>query len=130
MKGYYNNPVATAETIDAEGWLHTGDVGYYDDKGFVYVIDRIKELIKVKAFQVQYCKYFFSNNHFVTNNILLCAQVAPAELEELLMRHDKVADVGVIGISDPVSGEVPKAFVVKRDKSLTEQEIHEFVKGD
>jgi len=60
MKGYYKNSKATAETIDAEGWLHTGDVGYYDDKGFVYVIDRIKELIKVKAFQVKYCTYFFS----------------------------------------------------------------------
>jgi len=130
MKGYYKNSKATAETIDAEGWLHTGDVGYYDDKGFVYVIDRIKELIKVKAFQVKYCTYFFSTIVSWWTIKLLCAQVAPAELEELLMRHDKVADVGVIGISDPVSGEVPKAFVVKRDKSLTEQEIHEFVKGD
>jgi len=133
MKGYYKNPKATAETIDAEGWLHTGDIGYYDDKGFVYVIDRIKELIKVKGFQVSKTKLFLLPSH--QNNFTrfcetcLLFKVAPAELEELLLRHDKVADVGVIGISDPEAGEVPKAFVVRKDNALSDQELHLFIKG-
>jgi acyl-CoA synthetase (AMP-forming)/AMP-acid ligase II len=88
MPGYLNNPEATAETIDADGFLHTGDVGFMDQDGDCFIVDRCKELIKVKGFQV-----------------------APAELEDLLCGHAAVAAAGVVGIPDEKSGEVPKAFV-------------------
>jgi len=89
MKGYWNNPEATSEVLDAEGWLHTGDVGYADKEGFFYIVDRVKELIKYKGFQV-----------------------APAELEALLLSHPAVSDAAVIGVPDEEAGEVPKAFLV------------------
>ena len=92
MRGYLNNAAATAQTVDADGWLHTGDVGYADDDGNFYVVDRVKELIKYKGFQV-----------------------APAELEALLLTHPAVADVAVIPCPDEEAGEVPKAFVVLKD---------------
>jgi len=88
MMGYLNNPTATAETIDADGWLHTGDIAIIDEHGHMSIVDRMKELIKFKGFQV-----------------------APAELEALLITHPKVADVAVIGIPDDEAGEVPKAFI-------------------
>jgi acyl-CoA synthetase (AMP-forming)/AMP-acid ligase II len=91
MFGYLDNPEATAATIDADGWLHTGDLGRFDDDGFLYLGDRIKELIKVKAFQV-----------------------APAELEGLLRAHPAVADAAVVGVPDEECGERPVAFVVAR----------------
>lgn len=90
MKGYLNNPGATAETIDDDGWLHTGDIGIVDEDGHTFIVDRLKELIKVKGFQV-----------------------APAELEALLITHPGVADVAVIGVPDEEAGEVPKAFIVR-----------------
>jgi len=90
MKGYLNNPEATAQTIDSDGWLHTGDVGRVDEAGHLYIIDRLKELIKYKGFQV-----------------------APAELEAVLINHPGVADVAVIGVPDDEAGEVPKAFIVR-----------------
>ena len=77
MKGYLGNPEATANTFKEEGWLYSGDIGYYDEAGHFYIVDRLKELIKVKGFQV-----------------------APAELEDLLRGHKKVKDVAVIGIHD------------------------------
>ena len=91
MKGYYKNPEATAETITDDGWLHTGDIVRMDPDGYVWVLDRKKELIKYKGFQVP-----------------------PAELEGLLLEHPGVGDVAVIGKPDVESGEVPKAFVVRR----------------
>jgi acyl-CoA synthetase (AMP-forming)/AMP-acid ligase II len=103
MKGYLNNPEATARTVDAEGWLHTGDIGMMDHDGYLTVVDRLKELIKVKGFQV-----------------------APAELESLLLKHPKIADVAVIPIADEESGEVPKAIVVMREP-LTADEVIEFL---
>ncbi|HUQ87764.1 MAG TPA: AMP-binding protein [Vicinamibacterales bacterium] len=103
MKGYLNNPEATALTVDQEGWLHTGDIGIADEGGYLTVIDRLKELIKVKGFQV-----------------------APAELESLLLKHPKIADVAVIPVADEHSGEVPKAIVVKRE-ALTAEEVMEFL---
>ena len=89
MKGYLNNPQATANMIDPEGWLHTGDIGYFDEDGYFYVVDRLKELIKYKGLQV-----------------------APAELEAVLLTHPAIADAAVIASPDEEAGEVPKAFVV------------------
>ncbi|RME46998.1 MAG: 4-coumarate--CoA ligase family protein [Chloroflexi bacterium] len=103
MKGYLNNPEATAETIDAEGWLRTGDVGYADEDGYFYIVDRVKELIKYKGFQV-----------------------APAELEALLLSHPAIADAAVIPSPDEEAGEVPKAFLVLRQE-ITAEEIMAFV---
>jgi acyl-CoA synthetase (AMP-forming)/AMP-acid ligase II len=101
MKGYLNCPEATTQTIDADGWLHTGDIGYADDEGFFYVVDRAKELIKFKGLQV-----------------------APAELEAVLLTHPSVADAAVIPSPDEEAGEVPKAFVVVKDgHGLTEGEV-------
>uniref|UniRef100_H2ZDR8 Uncharacterized protein n=1 Tax=Ciona savignyi TaxID=51511 RepID=H2ZDR8_CIOSA len=104
MKGYYKNPSATTQCIDYDGWFHTGDIGYYDEHGLLYVIDRLKELIKYKGFQV----------------------VAPAELEAELLKH-YVTDVAVIGVPDTEAGEVPKAFLVKSRASLTADDIHSFL---
>lgn len=89
MKGYLNRPDATAETVDAEGWLHTGDVGYMDEDGYLFLTDRLKELIKYKGFQV-----------------------APAELEAALLTHPDVTDAAVIGLPDEEAGELPMAFIV------------------
>jgi acyl-CoA synthetase (AMP-forming)/AMP-acid ligase II len=90
MTGYLNRPDATAATIDEDGWLHTGDVARIDDEERLYVVDRVKELIKYKGHQV-----------------------APAELEALLQSHAKIADAAVIPSPDEEAGEVPKAFIVK-----------------
>jgi len=105
MKGYLNNPEATRITIDSEGFLHTGDIGYYTEEGLFYIVDRVKELIKYKGFQV-----------------------APAELEALLLSHPRVSDCAVIPKDDEEGGEVPKAFVVKNG-TVTEQELIEFIKA-
>ncbi|KIW99599.1 uncharacterized protein Z518_11012 [Rhinocladiella mackenziei CBS 650.93] len=107
--GYYNRPDATAETYDQDGFLHTGDIGFMDQNGFLMIHDRLKEMIKVKG-----------------------VGVAPAELEDLLLGHPLVADAAVIGIPDDYAGEVPKAFVVLVDPSKsgaeTSKELLEFVK--
>jgi len=105
MKGYLNNPSATAQTIDDEGWLHTGDIGHVDGDGHLFVVDRLKELIKYKGFQVP-----------------------PAELEALLLTHPAVADAAVIGEPDDEAGEVPVGFIaLKPDGVVTEEAIVEFV---
>jgi acyl-CoA synthetase (AMP-forming)/AMP-acid ligase II len=105
MKGYLNNPEATAETIDADGWLHTGDVAHFDSDGHIYVVDRIKELIKYKGFQVP-----------------------PAELEGILLTHPAIADAAVIGIPDEEAGEIPKAFLtVKPGHETTAEDVQQFV---
>jgi len=103
MAGYLNNDEATRATIDGDGWLHTGDVAVVDEDGWFAIVDRVKELIKYKGFQV-----------------------APAELEALLVTHPAVADAAVIPVPDEEAGEIPKAFVVLRGEA-TEDEIMEFV---
>ena len=91
MRGYLNRPEATRAMISADGWLRTGDIGYLDAQGRCYVVDRIKELIKYNAYQV-----------------------APAELEAVLISHPAVAEAAVIGVPNATTGEIPKAFVVCR----------------
>ncbi len=103
MKGYLNNPQATAHCIDDDGWFHTGDIGFFDEDEFLFVVDRLKELIKYKGFQV-----------------------APAELEALLLAHPSIADAAVIPSPDDEAGEIPKAFVVA-STDISEQQVMEFV---
>ena len=103
MTGYLNNREATAAMLDADEWLHTGDIGSVDADGYLRVVDRLKELIKYKGFQV-----------------------APAELEGLLLTHPAVADAAVIPCPDPEAGEVPKALVVLKAQA-TPDELMTFV---
>lgn len=106
MKGYLNDPESTKSTIDSEGWLHTGDIGLIDDDSELFIVDRLKELIKYKGFQV-----------------------APAELEALLLTHPEISDAAVVPMKNEAAGEVPVAFVVKTNgSSLTEDDIKQFVK--
>jgi len=103
MQGYLKLPDATAATIDAEGWLHTGDIGYVDADGNFFIVDRTKELIKYKGLQV-----------------------APAELEAIILGNAAIADAAVIGIADEEAGEVPKAFVVLKG-TITAEELMAYV---
>ncbi|MPZ69958.1 MAG: AMP-binding protein [Actinobacteria bacterium] len=103
MKGYLENDVATRATVDGEGWLHSGDLGYVDDDGYFFLVDRLKELIKYKGFQVP-----------------------PAELEAVLVTHPAVTDAAVIPSPDEEAGEVPKAFVVLSEEVPLE-DIQAFV---
>ena len=106
MRGYLNNPEATAQTVDADGWLHTGDVATVDADGVYTIVDRVKELIKYKGYQVP-----------------------PAELEALLLTHPKIADAAVIGIIDDGGEEIPKAFIVRQadGTDLSADEVIGFV---
>ena len=98
MRGYRHRPDATARTVDASGWLHTGDLCAFDEDRYLYVVDRLKELIKYKGYQV-----------------------APAELEHLLLGHPAVADAAVVPRPDPESGEIPVAYVVLRTDATAEE---------
>jgi len=104
MLGYLNKPQATAESITPDGWLRTGDIGYVDEQKFLFVSDRLKELIKVKGLQVP-----------------------PAELEDLLLSHPQIRDAAVIGVPDEAAGELPKAYVVRANDGLTVKEVLDFV---
>ena len=101
MKGYYNRPEATAEMIK-DGWMSTGDIGIMDADGYFKIVDRKKDMILVSGFNVY-----------------------PNEIEDVIMMHPKVLEVAAVGIKDDRCGEVPKVFVVKKDNSLTEEEIIE-----
>ena len=98
MKGYLGRPQATADMIDVEGWLHSGDIGYAEADGYLHVVDRVKELIKYKGLQV-----------------------APAEIEAVLLSHPAVADAAVVPSPDAEAGEVPKAFLVLKGEASLEE---------
>ncbi|KAJ8308077.1 hypothetical protein KUTeg_012951 [Tegillarca granosa] len=104
MKGYLNNHKATEEAINSDGWIKTGDIGYYDEDGHYYIIDRLKEIVKYKGYQV-----------------------APAYLESVLLAHPDVADSAVIGIPDDVTGALPRAFIVRK-RDISEDKILQYVK--
>lgn len=105
MKGYLHQPTATAETLLEDGWMRTGDIGYFDSDQCVYLVDRLKELIKYNAYQV-----------------------APAELEDIIQSHPAVRDSGVVGAPDAAAGEIPVAFVVKKEgATLSADELMEYI---
>ncbi|WP_026369988.1 long-chain-fatty-acid--CoA ligase [Kallotenue papyrolyticum] len=104
MKGYWNRPEETAKTIDAEGWLHTGDIARMDEDGYFYIVDRAKDMINASGFKV-----------------------LPREVEEVLFEHPKVLEAAVAGVPDPKRGETVKAFIVlKPGESCTPEEIEAF----
>jgi acyl-CoA synthetase (AMP-forming)/AMP-acid ligase II len=103
MRGYLNNEEATRHTIDDDAWLHTGDIGYVDEDGYFFLVDRLKELIKYKGFQVP-----------------------PAELEAILVAHPAISDAAVIPIPDEEAGEIPKAYVTLSEE-VSEEDIMSFV---
>ncbi|XP_071639675.1 uncharacterized protein [Temnothorax longispinosus] len=105
MNGYYRNPEATKNTIDEEGWLHSGDIGYFDEDGELFIIDRIKELIKYIGYQI-----------------------SPGEIEGVLITHSAVLEVAVITVPRAIDDEHPLAYVTKKPGTKeTEQELIDFV---
>ncbi|MFB2647616.1 long-chain-fatty-acid--CoA ligase FadD [Shewanella mangrovisoli] len=100
MKGYWQRPEETAKVIDKDGWLATGDIGYMDEQGFFYIVDRKKDMILVSGFNV-----------------------FPNEVEEVVALHPKVIEVAAVGVPNDASGELVKVFVVAKDKSLTADDI-------
>jgi long-chain acyl-CoA synthetase len=107
MKGYWQRPDETAKVLGADGFLYTGDIGVMDDKGFVTIVDRKKDMILVSGFNVY-----------------------PNEIEQVVAMHPGVLECAAIGVPDEHSGEVPKVFVVKRDPNLTEQDVLEHCKRE
>ncbi|KAB0804237.1 hypothetical protein PPYR_01207 [Photinus pyralis] len=108
MKGYMGNAKATKDTIDRDGWLHTGDMAYYDTEEYFYIVDRLKELIKYKGFQV-----------------------APAELEALLLEYPGIKEVAVVGKPDLLAGELPTAFIVTDvGANISEKGVQDYVKAN
>jgi long-chain acyl-CoA synthetase len=103
MEGYWNKPAATEDVIDAIGWLKTGDIGYMDKKGYLYIVDRKKDMIIVSGFNVY-----------------------PNEVEAVLLSHPLVQEAAVIGVNCAKAGEKIKAFIVRKEDSLTEDEIIKF----
>ena len=108
MKEYFLRDGSVMQVTKENGWLHSGDLGYYDKNGFIYVVGRIKDAIKIQPGNVT---------------------VMPAELEDILLRHEQIADVAIAGVPHPNHGEAPRAFVVRKDNKLTEKDVVEFFKS-
>ncbi len=107
FSGYLNNIEAMKETIDSNGWLHTGDIGHYDQNERLFITDRIKEMIKYRGFPV-----------------------SPVEIEQFLLTHESVAEVAVVGIKHEIENQWPRAYVkLKEGKSTTEEELIKYVAG-
>lgn len=105
MKGYWQQPEATAQAFTKDGFFLTGDIGCMDEQGYITILDRKKDMILVSGFNVY-----------------------PNELEGVLSKHPKILECAVIGIEDEKSGQVPKAFIVKQDANLTQDEVMAFLK--
>jgi 4-coumarate--CoA ligase len=109
MLGYLDAPDKTNECLSKSGWLRTGDVAHYDEEGFIYITDRLKELIKVRGYQV-----------------------APAELEALLLTHPNISDAAVIQVPDEEAGELPRAYVVLNgddaSSNVSEDDVYQWMK--
>jgi len=109
MLGYMDDVAKTKECLSDSGWLRTGDLAHYDEDGFFYITDRLKELIKVRGYQV-----------------------APAELEALLLTHENISDAAVIQVPDEAAGELPRAYVVRKETEdamkMSENDVYEWVK--
>ena len=105
MAGYWNRPDETAKVMTADGFFKSGDMGFMDEKGFIKIVDRKKDMILVSGFNVY-----------------------PNELEEVVAALPGVLEVAAIGVPDEHSGEVPKLFIVRKDQSLTEDAVREFCK--
>jgi o-succinylbenzoate---CoA ligase len=103
--GYFNNPIATTESFK-DGWLYTGDIGYLDGEGFLYTMDRRKDLIVSGG-----------------------ENVYPAEIEAVLMSHPGVKDTGVVGRDDPMWGQVPVAFLVKTGEEVSTDDLKSFCRA-
>ncbi len=105
MKGYWNRPDETAKVMTKDGYFRSGDMGFMDERGYVKIVDRKKDMILVSGFNVY-----------------------PNEIEDVVVQHPKVLEAAVVGVPDEHSGEVPKLFVVKKDESLTSEELLDFTK--
>lgn len=107
FNGYYNNQEATDQTTDQSGWIHSGDIGHFDENGFLYIVDRIKDILK-------YCNY----------------QISPTEIENVIIKLNGVASVCVVGIPDLLANELPAAVIVRNDEyDVTEQMVIDIVNG-
>ena len=107
MKGYWNRQDETDKVFDTEGYLRTGDMGYMDEQGFIFLVDRKKDIIIVSGFNVY-----------------------PNEVEDVVSRHPGILEVAAVGVDNGAMGELVKLFVVRKDPALTEQEIIKFCREE
>lgn len=102
--GYYGDENETRSILDAEGWLHTGDIGHFDEDGYLYLVDRKKDILKYKGFQI-----------------------SPTEIEELIGQNSGVSVVSVVGVPDEIATDLPAAVIVRKNTNVTEEEIFDLV---